>query len=396
MLLFLMACQAKYTLVRSYITEQNLTPDVSSKAIAFRYEQASYRMLSKKEKKSFAKKKKRPEEIWTISSSGYPSKFSPPQKKTLEYQTGTISKPISQNFIELSQEYTPQKNNIIAQSKRGVIYGPIERISSNTLLLRTQIEGRGEANLASWDIKLHPTSVPVNKKGFVFTPPPYTLEHESTHQSEIDRFSYSQIAFQLPDIPIPFVLSSTLKNIQNNPQYSVLVHPSSIYIGISAPKWSPVQKELTIKTCALSTEGKDASAHNIHIQLVGSSSPQSCIKNQCRFVPDKTGWHQILVTASDERGRRVQSMTTIFIYGPNTVQDAEMLLSHDRKQLLIQSPQKNPHLMLGYLAKEEMFLEGHKLEQGFFIKEHNAPIKMAKALLVEGNESIESCLWERG
>ena len=382
-MIFLLSCMSTHQVLKTSVQTIAISPLITEKDIPLQYDTAKIRTATREEEAALPRKiKPIMDDPWTLSPYPKPSILQKPSVYSIASPIISPSNPIPETPITILAIQSKEKNPQVAFGVSAQISGPNERVSSDLIILRTQLQQSNGGNLLQWSNRISPASCPLQIDGFVCTPPAYNISSSSEHISTLDSFSYTQFSFSVSEVPVPIYVQSTIKNIQNESTHHTLIHPASIYVGLAAPYWSELLTPFEVKTQIRQTNGSVGTAQSISMHLIGSSTVQTCEQESCRFIPDRTGWHQIIATATDIYGKKTQSHTTIFIYGKNISDQAEAVLNPENKALLVQGGKSDTNLMLGYLAEEEIFLDSHSMEQGFVITQSTHPIKKAKVLLL--------------
>lgn len=394
-LLFLISCAHSPRVLKTQWPHSTYAISIEQNLIPLQYEPASSRPLNQQEKSIFTSAVEAPF-IWTLQPTPWPSKMLKPEEHTLSYPS--LSPPTSKvntsnvnasSPIELddSIHLSQKSSSEVLSAGEATIYGPSERYARDKIILRAQLQSPQAASHLSWKIWIDKAQFSPPVKNFDFTPPPYSISHNSRFQTEIDRFFYTQLSLDLHTPPFPVYLNSKVL-LSDSSHHSILIHPSSTYIGISAPQWAHVNKTFSVQSITVKPDGTPKEADKFYVMFVGGQNIQICQEKTCHFSSERIGWHQIIATAQDEKGRTSQSYKEIFLYGSPNENPPKILLSQAKDKLLIQSDEENSELLLGYLSGDELYLEGHQLSDGFLIKETQHPIQKAKALLL-GKDRFE-------
>ena len=389
-MIFLLGCIASHQTLRTSTSTQRVPVQIKDKKLTLRYEQAQTREPKKDEIKRLSKTNKQSNDIWTLSPYPRPNITQKPRLYTLDTDIHTDYTYDSDQITKLEMSL-PEQSKEKVSGHQASISGPSERISSDLIILRTQLAHNSRGNTVSWTSSISPAPCPVQIQDFVCTPPKHTIEHTQSHNSPVDSFSYTQLTLEVSPIPIPVYLTSTLQNTKKETIHRTFIHPASIYVGISAPYWTQINHPLSIRTKIVETNGSPGQEQDISIHLIGSSTIQHCNKTPCSLKPNRTGWHQIIATATDIRGNKTQSVSSVFVYGKSKTDQAEILLNPQKNELLVQGAKDHTDLMLGYLANDEIFLDSHSISEGFVIQKSPSDIERAKALLL-GKEKTELVL----
>ena len=125
--------------------------------------------------------------------------------------------------------------------------GPTERLSSDLLILRTQPNNNNGGDIVTWSSSISPALCPIQMENFSCTPPKYIVEHKQQHTSTLDSFAYTQLALHVSEVPVPIYIHSTIENTKEKSEHQTLIHPASIYVGLS-PHWSEINQPVLIQT----------------------------------------------------------------------------------------------------------------------------------------------------
>ena len=386
-MIFLLSCSVSYQTLRTKTTVQTFPVSIRQEDLTLQYQQAQIKVV---ETKASKRSKKTTNNIWTLSP--YPRPVAVEQAKsfTNPIDIQVLSSPQVETVRTLSIA-KPQTLLKEVYGQTASISGPTERLSSDLLILRTQLNNSNGGDIVTWSSSISPAPCPIKIENFSCTPPKYNIAHKQQHTSTLDSFAYTQLALNISHVPVPIHIQSTIENTKEKSEHKTLIHPASIYVGLSAPYWSEVDKPVLVQTKIVETNGAIGEAKELSLHLIGGSTIQHCNTTPCTFQPDRTGWHQIIATASDYQGRKTQSTSSIFIYGQNKTDQAEILLHPQKKELLVQGAKEHTDLMLGYLAADEIFLDSHSIKDGFVIQESSDDIERAKALLI-GTKKTELIL----
>ncbi|MAA77731.1 MAG: hypothetical protein CL916_00610 [Deltaproteobacteria bacterium] len=383
-MIFLFGCTVSYQTLRTKTTIQDFPVFIQQEDLPLQYQKAKTKPIKDQKNKQIT------DSIWTISPYPRPNTMMPSESFTIPIEIQTVSKPSFDQTTTL-QIMKPKSVQKDVYGQKASISGPTERVSSDLIILRTQLYSSNGGDIVTWRSSITPAPCPIQMKNFICTPPKYTIEHSQQHTSTLDSFSYTQLALHVSPLPVPVYIRTTIDNTQKTSEHQALIHPSSVYIGISIPYWTQVDQSFSVQTQIVETNGTLGQAKAISIHLVGSSTVQTCTKEPCSFKPNRTGWHQVIATATDYQGRKTQSTGDIFVYGKNKTNQAEILLHPEKKEILVQGAKEHTDLMLGYLSDDEIFLDSHSITSGFIIQESDSDIDRAKALLI-GSRKTELVL----
>lgn len=388
-MIFLFSCISTHLVLKTSLPTLETQPNIDEKELPLQYDTVKTRAAKQEEADVLSLlSTTSSEDPWTLSPYPKPSTLQTPSVHSISYPVTTSSVPALESPITVLSMHSEDQKPQLAFGEAAQISGPHERISSDMIILRTQFQQSNGGNLVQWTNTISPAPCPVQFDGFVCTPPQYNISYSSAHISTLDSFDYTQFSFSVSEIPVPIYVHSTIQNTKKESLHQTLIHPASIYVGLSAPYWSELLLPLEVHTQIKQTNGSLGSAQSISTQLIGSSRVQTCTQEKCSFLPDRTGWHQLISTATDVYGKQTQSSAFVFIYGKNLGEQAEVLLHPEKKTLLVQGGKSDTDLMLGYLAAEEIFLDSHSMNKGFLIAESTHPIEKAKVLLL-GKEKNE-------
>lgn len=387
-MIFLFSCTVSYQTLRTQTTVQSFPVAIEQENLTLQYQMAKTKPVENEKKSKSLRRERR--NVWTLSPYPKPSAMKKAESFTIPVDIRAVSSPRfdQHKTLPLEKPKTVQKD---VYGEAASISGPTERVSSDLIILRTQLNNSNGGDIVTWRSSITPAPCPIQMKNFVCTPPKYTIAYSAHHTSRLDSFSYTQLALHVSPLPVPVYIRTTIENTQKKSEHKALIHPASVYIGLSIPYWTQINKALSIQTQIVEPNGSPSEAKSISMHLIGSSTVQTCTKKPCTFHPDRTGWHQIIATATDYMGRKTQSTGSVFVYGKNKTDQAEILLHPRKKEILVQGAKEHTDLMLGYLSDDEIFLDSHSIASGFVIQESDSDIDRAKALLI-GNTKTELVL----
>ena len=256
-MIFFLSCISTHQVVRTSIPPQTLKTSIQEQDIPLQYDIGKIRALNEKEKELFPPSSaKETEDIWTLSPYPKPSIRNNPtaypivSPQIIPYEEQ--NKSTSYHIHTMRQE---EHKKSVALSKNAQISGPQERISSDIVILRTQMNESNGGTFVEWRNTISAAPCPVSIEGYDCTPPSYNISYSSEHSSPLDSFSYTQFSFRPSEAPVPFYVHSTIKNTQEESTHHTLIHPASIYIGLSAPYWSEENKILAIQSKIVEING---------------------------------------------------------------------------------------------------------------------------------------------
>lgn len=283
------------------------------------------------------------------------------------------------------QEFRRPEFEVTAQTSEGLhILGG----SADVSVSATYYAGGGLPNAdVTWQVTATPSSyTPPNRYDFTFGKwipwwRPYNYGGNSrteTFTSKTDSMGKHRLHLDFLSADEPRLYSITAEasvmdvNRQAwNASTSLLVHPSTLYVGIRSPR-TFVQKgePLIVQTIVTDIDGKAIAGRNVKVRAVlldwvqekgqwvqKETNPQECdIKSttdavECKFETKEGGQYRITATVYDDRERRNESELTLWVAGGKTIpkrdveQEEVQLIPNqkeyqpgDTAEILVQSP----------------------------------------------------------
>ncbi|MEC7984830.1 MAG: hypothetical protein VX278_06685, partial [Myxococcota bacterium] len=256
MLLTFFSCVQPYYTVRTSFDIPPSEIHFQQEEIALNYRTAVTSPLPKDKERLFKKYRPRKDEIWTLSPAPWPSQMQAMEEIDLRTMIWPSTNAISSPPKELMSSSQPEESIGHIQSGSADLYGPSERFSRDLIILRAQIDSYLQSGSVNWSSSLERADFRPIQKDFSFSPPPYDIEYQTQHKTVIDRFAYTQLSIQLASPPIPVYLNTTLALGDGSPTHRILIHPSSVYIGLSNPVWGEVHTDLPVKAVTVDPTGE--------------------------------------------------------------------------------------------------------------------------------------------
>ncbi len=283
------------------------------------------------------------------------------------------------------QEFRRPEFEVTAQTSEGLhfIGG-----SADVSVSASYYAGGGLPNAdVTWQVTSTPSSyTPPNRYDFTFGKwipwwRPYNPGGNSrteTFTSKTDSMGKHRLHldFLSADEARPYSISAEASVMDVNRQAwnastSLLVHPSTLYVGIRSPR-TFVQKgePLVVQTIVTDIDGKAIANRNVKVRAVlldwvqekgtwiqKETNPQECnIKStsdavECKFETKEGGQYRVTATVYDDRERRNESELTLWVAGGKTIpkrdveQEEVQLIPNqkeyqpgDTAEILVQSP----------------------------------------------------------